>query len=115
MKKKVISLCFLLTVFFAQNILAYNYRKHIYDWRGENVFNVCVNDFTDGSNVAEIVDIDNGVFYCFVYQSKSSAMEMYQTLSRMNVATLNEVIGTVRWKYWFTQNGHIYYRDNGLL
>lgn len=93
----------------------YNYQTHIYDWRGENIYNVCVGNYTDGSNVASIVDLDNRIFYCFAYPDKSSAMEMYQILRRMNVATLEEVIRTTRWKYWATQGDAIYYRDNGML
>ena len=42
-------------------------------------------------------------------------MEMYQLLSRMNVATLEEVIRTTRWKYWATQENVIYYKANGML
>ena len=94
---------------------SYNYRTPIYDWRGENIYNVCVNEFRDGSHVAGVYDLNRFISYCFVYPDKSSAMEMYQILSRMNVATLEEVIRTTRWKYWFTQDDCIYYKDNGLL
>lgn len=111
-KKQII---IVLIVFFTQNIFAYNYRKHIYDWRGENIYNVVATCFTDGTNTAQIIDIDNGIFYCFVCPNKSSAMEMYQRLSRMNVATLEEVIRMTRWKYWFTQGNYIFYKDNGML
>lgn len=105
----------LLMVFFTQNIFAYYYRTHIYNWRGETIYNVSVGDFTDGSNVAKITDIDGRITYCFVCPNKNSAMEMYQMLRRMNIGTLEEVIRTTRWKYWFTQEGCIYYRDNGSL
>ncbi len=116
MKKKLpIFLCFLFMIFSTQNVFGYNYRKHIYDWRGENIYNVVATEFTDGSNIAMIIDIDNGIFYCFVCPDKSSAMEMYQRLSRMNVGTLSEVIRITRWKYWFTQDEYIYYKDNGML
>ncbi|MBR3549056.1 MAG: hypothetical protein IKN90_03155 [Treponema sp.] len=104
-----------LIAFFAQNIFAYNYLTHIHDWRGENIYNVAANDFTDGSHVASINDLDRRISYCFVCPNKSSAMEMYQVLSRMNVATLEEVIRTTRWKYWASQEGVIYYRANGRL
>ena len=98
-----------------ENIFAYYYRTHIYDWRGENIYNVSVSEFRDGSNVTRITDLDRRITYCFVYPDKSSAMEMYQILGRMNVATLEEVIRTTRWKYWFTQENSIYYKDDGLL
>ena len=116
MKKKLfIFLGFFFMAFSAQNVFAYNYRTRIYDWRGENIYNVCASDFTDGSHVALIIDLDRGITYCFVCPNKSSAMEMYQSLCRMNVGTLAEVIRMTRWKYWFTQDGWIYYRDNGML
>ena len=114
MKKKCIFLFTFLTLFFAQNIFAYNYCTHIHDWRGENIYNVCASDFTDGSNVAYIIDLNRRISYCFAYPTKSSAMEMYQLLSRMNVATLEEVIRSTQWKYWFTQYETIHYKANGL-
>ena len=114
MKKRFISLCFILILFSVQNIFAYYYKTPIYDWRGENIYNVSVGDFTDGSNVAQITDIDGLITYCFVFQDKSSAMEMYQILRRMNIGTLEEVIRTTRWKYWFTQGKVVYYKANGL-
>ena len=110
-KQIIIGLMF----FLVQNIFAYNYRTHIYDWRGENIYNVCASDFTDGSHVAYINDLGRRISYCFVCPNKSSAMEMYQLLSRMNVATLEEVIRTTRWKYWATQENVIYYKANGML
>ena len=116
MKKKIIIfLCFLVTVFSTQPIFAYYYQTHIYNWRGETIYNVSVSDFTDGSNVAMIIDIDRFKHYCFVCPNKSSAMEMYQILSRMNVGTLAEVIRTTKWRYWFTQEGSIYYKADRLL
>ncbi len=102
-------------VFLVQNIFAYNYCTHIHDWRGENIYNVCASDFTDGSHVAYINDLNRRITYCFVCPNKSMAMEMYQMLSRMNAATVEEVIRTTRWKYWTTQGDVIYYRDNGML
>ncbi|MBR1911432.1 MAG: hypothetical protein IJ828_03635 [Treponema sp.] len=115
MKFKKICIIFAL-VLFAENIFAaYNYRTHIHDWRGENIYNVCASNFTDGSDVAYINDLDRRISYCFVCPNKNSALEMYQMLSRMNVATLEEVIRTTRWKYWATQDDVIYYRDNGML
>ena len=51
----------------------------------------------------------------FISSDKNSAMELYQILSRMNVATLEEVIRTTKWKYWCTKEGIIYYIDNGML
>lgn len=115
MRKKAIYLCSFLILFFTQNIFAYNYQTHIYDWKGENIYNVCVGDFTDGTNVTKIVDIDSRIFYCFACPNKSSAMDMYQVLRRMNIGTLEEVIRTTRWKYWFTENGSIYYKAIGRL
>ncbi|MBR6155154.1 MAG: hypothetical protein IKQ43_12030 [Treponema sp.] len=115
-KKKVIYFfCIVFMVVSTQNVFAYHYLTHIYDWRGDNIYNVCVNEFSDGSHVASIVDLDRGIQYCIVYTNKSSAMEMYRILCNKNVASLDEIIRMTRWKYWFTQNGCIYYRDNGLL
>ena len=115
MKKRLfILLCFFM-VFSAQNIFAYYYRTHIYDWRGETIYNVSVSDCSDGSHIARITDIDRRTTYCFVCPNKSSAMEMYQILSRMNVGTLAEVIRTTKWRYWFTQEGSIYYKADRLL
>jgi len=115
MKKKLFIVLFFFTMSITQNLFAYHYLTHIYDWCGENVYNVSVGDFNDGSNVAMIVDIDRRITYCIVHPNKNSAMEMYQILSRMNVVTLEEVIRSTRWKYWFTQKDVIYYRDNGML
>ena len=116
MKKKLpIFLCFLFMIFSTQNLFAYYYRTHINDWRGETIYNVSVGDFTDGSDVAQITDINGRITYCFVCPNKNSAMEMYQILRRLNIGTLEEVIRTTRWKYWFTQDGCLYYKDNGML
>ena len=115
MKKRLFIFLCLFMVFSTQNIFAYYYRTHIYNWRGETIYNVSVGDFTDGSHVAKITDIDRLTTYCFVCPNKSSAMEMYQRLSRMNIGTLEEVIRITKWKYWFTQESQIYYTADGML
>ncbi|MCI6545817.1 MAG: hypothetical protein MR494_05380 [Spirochaetia bacterium] len=106
-----IFLCCVIT----QNLFAYYYRTHINDWRGETIYNVSVSDFTDGSHVTKITDINRYINYCFVCPNKNSAMEMYQILSRMNIATIQEVLRTTKWKYWFTQESQIYYKADGCL
>ena len=118
MKKKL----FAFTVFmlFVINFVmaagsSYYYKTPIYDWRGENIYNVSVQQFRDGSHVVGVYDLDRFIVYCFVYTDKSYAMEMYQILSRMNIATLEKAIQTTRWKYWFAQGDAIYYKDNGML
>ena len=116
MKKKLFAFSVLMLV--AINFVmaaGYNYKTRIYDWRGENIYNVAVQQFKDGSHVVGVYDLDRFICYCYVYQDKSSAMEMYQILSRMNIATLEASIQTTRWKYWFTQGDAIYYKDNGML
>ena len=115
MKKKVFVILFFFAVFITQNLFAYYYRTHINDWRGETIYNVSVSDFTDGSHVAKITDINRYITYCFVCPNKNSAMEMYQILSRMNIATIQEVIRTTKWKYWFTQESQIYYEADACL
>lgn len=43
-------------------------------------------------------------------------MNLYQTLSRMNTATLEEVIRSVKWEFWFRgDNGFIFYYSAGLF
>lgn len=118
MKKKLfIFLCLFFMVFFSQNIFAYNFRTHIYDYAGRNVYNVAVNDFSDGTHVTQIIDLNTGIFYCFPYpyQAKSAAMSMYQYLSTLNAVGIEEIIRITKWGYWFTQDWALYYKAIELL
>ena len=119
MKKKLFAFTMLMCVvinFVMAAGSSYLFQTHIYDdWTGKNIYNVAVQQYSNGSHVTGIYDIHRRTGYCFVFPDKSSAMELYQILSRMNLATIEEVIRTTRWKYWFTQEDCIYYRDNGML
>ena len=110
---------FLTLVLLAGNVFAYNYVKKFYDWRGDNVYKVVATNtafINKTEHLVQINSLNNGISYNFILKNEREVMNLYQTLSRMNTATLEEVIRSVKWEFWFRgDNGFIFYYSAGLF
>ena len=63
----------------------------------------------------QIFDLDSRISRNFILENDKEVMAMYDILSRMNIATIEEVIKSTKWEFWFrANNGYIYYSANGL-
>lgn len=114
MKKKLCIFLFL-TAFFTQNLFAYSHLTHVFDYRGENIYDVCVSEFADGSNVIFIIDLNRSIGYCHGFENKSSAMESYELLTRLDADELELYIEDINWEYWFTQEDMIFYKFKSFV
>ena len=116
MKKKLfVFLCLFYMVFSSQNIFAYVFKTPFYDWAGENVYTVLAwDEHMEGLNVVAIIDMNKKFHYCFVFGNKSSAMELYQYLSRLYLGFLIDVIQTTKWEYCGSDNNWIFYKAVGF-
>ncbi|MBD5411940.1 MAG: hypothetical protein HDR51_04240 [Treponema sp.] len=87
-------------------------------WRGENKYNVCATNRVFDNRidyVVQIFDLDSRISRNFILENDKEVMAMYDILSRMNIATIEEVIKSTKWEFWFrANNGYIYYSANGL-
>ncbi len=95
----------------------YDYHKSFYDYAGREIYRVRASDqaVTD-MNLVVIYDYETNIARCFVCPDKKGVLDLYEILSRMNLATLQETIRSTNWVYWMTGNNtkYIYYKDAGL-
>lgn len=100
-----------------QNVFAYNYVKNFYNWRGDNVYKVCATNtaFTSSTyHLVQVNDLNNHISRNFICKNKEEVMELYEIICRMNTATLEEVVRSTKWKFWFqADNGWLFYSDAG--
>lgn len=108
-----------LLIFVTQNIFSYLHSKHYYNSRGVNTYDVVVGDMCSADDsqhldVVAIVDFANNIFYCWSYNNKGSAMQVYQILIQStDILTLEMIIYRSKWEYWHTYDNSIYYHFVG--
>ena len=91
----------------------YDYTKIFYNSIGREKYKLRASDHavTD-THLVVIYDYETSLARCFVLTDKKSVLELYEILSRMNTATLEETIRSTNWEYWMTGNNtkYVYYK-----